>query len=304
MNGNYYLLTVYQQRIWNLQKEIFRCSCLVPEASPSCAADVDPQVINDELGPDSIYVGSQYGESGFKKILFIGMNPNMQPNTFGSPRSIETVLRHFDQIDDPTDVFRYLAEGYQENDVNYEGYANWDLFHNLQWSISRVFKEFFPTYPDILYRFALTNATLCRGNRSSGNPTNQMRNNCIQQQWLKRTIDILSPDVVFTFSVRTFETISVENGIVNERVNFDHPCNFACKIYLNNTSALLINIPHLTSPKFSTWKTKMPIMYRRLFNFNPNECILKKLYRKLVQSDKFILKKILGKISDIFENEL
>ncbi len=273
----------YQENAWKLQKQIYRCPGLQnhPENNESCYASLPEEVKRDHWSPDAIFVGSCYGKiKDVPRILFIGNNPNSQDDNFGTLMSVEKCYE--DQWEE-TEAAQFYNDYYRGKDLGikqFRGIINDRPFLNHQeeneeegWGIKRILLELFPSTPQILEAFACTNGVLCKGPGKSGNPDKILRNNCMAYyNWIRKTIKILDPEVIFIYSVPTWNNFSVENGVVDDEENLVPDVDYAYYPVIRSADDRICKpftmaIPHLTTPKFQTWVNliNIPIVFRTIF---------------------------------------
>src|SRR5271157_5380009 len=215
----------YQRRVWELQQEIFQCPFLNSNKSPNCINELDPSVLDpeQELGPDSIFVGQYYGEiDGVPKILFVGKNPNSKPGDFGPKGNLN--LAGIGSIAEilPEEYYARYFEGvsHDSDSPQLYGIKQWDLYTDPFWGIERILTYLYPDNLKIREGFAYSNAVLCKGCADAGNPGEIMWNNCIRKaRWLRQTIEALKPDIIFIFSIAkddsTWDHFNEENKVVD-----------------------------------------------------------------------------------------
>ncbi len=242
-------------------------------------------VLSDKICPDSIYVSPNYGKEDLAKIVFIGNNPIWKEQYFGTKKSVLKVYSDdFDSIN-PEQFYKKLFNGTKFGDEKFPGYSEFDLFSNEFWSIKRILAYIFPDEPQLIKSFACTNGVLCMGRKdkknSTGAPIGDMEMNCIKnKRWLRKTLEILEPDLILSFSIPTWNNISVKMGVIDKFTELSPECDFAVKVQINHSNSLLVNVPHLTTPKFQTWGSKVPEIYRNMFNFGTKEEIAEKFLQK------------------------
>ncbi|MFX1295490.1 MAG: hypothetical protein ACFFD2_11660 [Promethearchaeota archaeon] len=247
----------YHKRIWELQKKIFSCSCLNPNQSPTCYPDLHENVIKYKYSSDSIYIGKDYGKTkDFPRILFIGNNPYSKPNDFGTLYSVLKIYGN----DLLSIRYKDFFKSYFNGIPGFKGVKQFTLFNDETWSISRIFKDIFSIDTNRIQPFSLTNGVLCMCRGARGAPTGRMRKNCIKKQgWLRKTLKILEPDIIFIFSIgednSTWSAFTKENMDIDKEIEFKPESKNAYKIrykpekrYMEHES-LVFGIPHLTSTK-------------------------------------------------------
>lgn len=94
-----------------------------------------------------------------------------------------------------------------------------------------------------------------------------------QYEWLKKTLQILNPDIILIFNISTTD-YSTWNRFYNyeERIELNERCDFAYRAEIqfgdeNIFSPLVIGIPHLTQHHLSTYRNRgsIPLLFRALF---------------------------------------
>ena len=283
---------IYQEDMWELQKQIYRCPGLQehPENNVSCYSSLPEEVRRDHFGPDDIFVGRFYGQvKGIPRILFIGNNPNSQGDNFGILKSVkECYGPQWEEISHAQFYQDYYC-GTDHGTFLYRGIIEDRPFLNHQegnedegWGIKRILQDLFPLTPQITEAFACTNGVLCKGLGLSGRPDETLRDNCTAHyQWIRKTIEILCPDFIFIYSVAdensTWSNFSIENGVVDNEVNLVPDVDYAYYSIIEtadgrNCRPFTMAIPHLTNPKFQTWKniTNIPIVFREIFEDDLN----------------------------------
>lgn len=303
----------YQENVWELQKEVFKCVCLKINNEPTCFHSFNEKEVSKSIFPDGIFVGKNYGKLK-PKILFIGNNPNSSEFDFGNPNSLINGMRR--QISDVTahEYQKYYFSGIPNR--GFYGFTDFPLYTDQNWSITRILKFLFPDEPDLLEGFAFTNAILCKGKLSEGRADPIMRNNCIRsQQWLRKTIEILEPDIIFIFSISstnnsTWTDFSIENGVVdgetelNPEKSFAYYTNYEKRFFKSGKKSfesLVIGIPHLTTPKFETWIRGVPHIFREIFPLSKQEIISRILNSiRIIISAELNLKSRREQLKDVY----
>jgi hypothetical protein len=138
------------------------------------------------------------------------------------------------------------------------GFIKFNIYSN-SWAIKRVLIDLFDI-PHIAENFAMTNAIQCTGPRKRGLPTKVMKENCIQQQqWLRQTIELLEPDIIFIFSVgsttdSTWQLFTLENHLVAEECYLKPPVDWCYRPKINigtrQIQPLTFAVPHFAIPNF------------------------------------------------------
>ena len=274
--------------LWNLQKDIFLCPALSQSNTITCYADLAPEVIESKLGPDSTFIGQHYGvDPNLPKILFIGNNPNSTESDFGTLASVNKVFGRDLKDISAAEFYRTYYTGYKDEKYEFTGLKGFNLFKKPEWSIKRVINDLFNVNSSKRQIFAYTNGVLCKGKGEWGAPAGKMRLNCLKaMRWLRRTLEVLRPEIIFIFSIGQTNSLwskfTVRNGVIDKEIMWDpYRVEYLCDKGKIKFQSLVFGITHLTTPKFDTWKVKkkQPILFREFLKgyntsyFSPSRII-------------------------------
>ena len=234
----------YQVQIWDLQKQIFRCE------------DCHEEIPDNVLGPDSIFVGEQYGTNPeIPKILFIGINPNSLESEFGTRRNIIQIYESdYETTVNSTQYYQDFLHGTPD----FGGFDQINIYTSI-WGIRRLLTSLYDI-DGMEENFAMTNAIQCTGpnNDNDGFPNRTMIKQCLERRWLRRTIEILTPDIIFIFSVGETRdsTWSLFTHVVdNEDCETRTPSDWTYLPIINTPNGpiqpLTFAIPHFVRPNLS-----------------------------------------------------
>jgi hypothetical protein len=257
-------MTIYQQRMWKLQKEIFHCPGLFGSSSQSgsCRPFLPSEITTSRISPDSVFVGNSYGiHPTMPKILFIGNNPNSDPEDFGTLKSIiDTFLENYECSLDANTFYDIFFHG----NSDFHGFKDFPYYNKNEYSIVSVLQRVFPQISEEILTqcFALANGVFCMGTVGDNNtPHCGMRDNCMLNiAWIRKVIEVIEPDIIFIFSLRqeesTWAYFSVENCLMEQKEVISH-WNFAYRAVIQTHTEeplriKVFGIPHLTIPNFSS----------------------------------------------------
>jgi len=224
-------MTIYQDRMWKLQIYLYRCSGLFPTSSRSgsCYNSVDKTVIQNDISPDAVFVGSNYGiVPGIPKILFIGNNPFSDPEDYGTLHA--TKLRFGENYESNMNIEQFYQEFFTGTPApNLYGVCEFPLYKKEPHGFLAVMRSLFPDIGEKILSeaFALANGVFCMGRGKNHPPKAIMRKNCmVYQGWIRKIIEVLEPDAIFIFSVNLTESTwtyfkDLENGILDDWSNIN-----------------------------------------------------------------------------------
>ncbi len=231
----------YQNKMWALQEQIYECP-LLKKGKDTCYDGL----FDIKFGPDAVYVGEYYGSiKNHPKILFIGKNPGSEPTDFGIKMNTEKFKAQNPSFK-PTDFYDAFYAGW--NDL--AGVSGFDYVkqnRGFKDIMEQLFTNFKDTY-DLLKTIAITNGVLCTGSGEIKTPVGNMWKNCMSQQaWLKKTLKILEPDIIFIFSGETWDNFKAEKIGYTKKEDFTPEIRFAYKIvWLDGKKSLVLRIPHFS----------------------------------------------------------
>lgn len=265
MNSHQYLMqkiqNKYQERLWALQKSIFHCSGLIEYSTTagSCHEFLHDDVIANQLGPDSIIVGETYGKiEDFPRILFIGDNPNSTSADFGTLHSIQEV---YDENWMTTISAHKFYSDFFDGSPDFDGFNTFNIYKD-GWCIQRVLSGLFPQFDpyDLAQSFAMTNSVLCKGRGDRGNPSIHLRRQCMNKHsWLRKTIELLQPEIIFIFSVSqdnsAWSEFTIENKLIEGKEPTIEKTQFSYFSIIQTPKGeirpLTFGIPHFAISNFS-----------------------------------------------------
>jgi hypothetical protein len=303
----------YQEKIWQLQQQIFVCPLLDRKQKGSCIPDLNGDALKARILPDYIFVGNKYGQlQDIPKILFIGNNPNSDASYFGTLSTIHDIFPNTLEKITAAEYFHKVFGG--DENAGYSGFKDFKMYTNPIWSIKKLLSELFPGKCEVIEAFALTNSVLCKGNGDSGAPTGCLRENCLNRQnWLQKTISILEPDLIFVFSVgnsdSTWSWLSTnripEFQVTEMNFSSDVVKKLRWDFMGQKGSSLMVAIPHLSDPRFQTWTRGIPNIFRGLFFLQPEnivKVIIKEIKRYIqLNGGTTMFWKILANVKEVPE---